>query len=209
MSRYALIDDGRELVVETSRDGKANVARLLVDGEEVDCQRKWRIDDVKLKGDGVVVRVSWWWAGRVLKCELLEKAGGRTHRTPFEPPEGTRAHRMWLLRQERPGWYAARHVAVAVGQILVGVLGVGVLLRSLLPRIDWSWLPSIPTGWIPDLSWIPDPFGWLPDVTMPEWVRDVAASWKWWGPVVIAIGIALQEMERRKKKQATNDDKSS
>lgn len=93
------------------------------------------------------------------------------------------------------------------------MLGIGVLLRSLLPRIDWSWLPEIPTGWIPDLSWIPDPFGWLweklPDVTLPAWVRDVAASWKLWGPVVIAIGVALQEVDRRKKKQAATGDKGS
>jgi hypothetical protein len=201
---YSLDHDGHALTVELGVDGSVNTARLLVDGRAVDEQRKDRVDSTKLTADGIEVAVSWWWTGRVLRCELVEPAhGGRPHKTPFEPPEGTRAHRLWQLQQDRPGLYAARHVALAAGQVLATVLGLGVLLGALLPRIDWSWLPDIPTGWVPDAD-IPDPLGWLwdrlPDVEVPGWVSAVAESWKWWGPILIAILVAQREYERRKQR---------
>jgi hypothetical protein len=207
---YTLAHAGRCLVVETGTDGAANTARLLVEGEVVDEQRKWRMDTVELTADDVKVAVAWWWTGRPMRCDLLEPAddGGRPHKIPFEPPSGTRAHRLWQLQQDRPGLYAARHVAIAVGQVAATVLGLGVLLRSLLPRIDWSWVPEIPTGWVPevDLPDFPDPLGWLwsqlPDVSLPGWVSTVAESWKWWGPILIAVLVASREYEKRKRPPA-------
>lgn len=107
-----------------------------------------------------------------------------------------------------PKLYASRHVAVALAQTLGLVLGIGVVLRSLLPRIDWSWLPDVdvPTDWAPDLSWIPDPLGWLfqwlPDIDVPGWVQVVAQSWKWWGPVLVAVLVAVEEVQKRRRRQA-------
>lgn len=208
---YTLAHAGRCLVVETGTDGATNTARLLVDGEVVDEQRKWRIDTVELAGDEVKVAVAWWWTGRPMHCDLLEPSddGGRPHKVPFEPPAGTRAHRGWQLQQDRPGLYAARHIAIAVAQVAVTVLGLGVLLGSLLPRVDWSWVPDVPTDWIPDVSlpdWF-DPLGWLwdrlPDITLPGWVSALAGSWKWWGPILIAVLVASREYEKRKQQRTS------
>ncbi|MPZ96778.1 MAG: hypothetical protein GEU96_18190 [Propionibacteriales bacterium] len=149
-------------VIEPHRagtDGSANIARLLVDGEQVDGQSEWRIDDAKLTHDGLVVGVTWWWTGRVLRCELVEQRDvdeDKSDKTSFEPPAGTRAHRPWTMQQERPGLYASRHVAIEAGQVLVLVLGIGALLSALLatllPRIDLSWIP------FPDIA-----------ISMPSW----------------------------------------
>ena len=43
------------------------------------------------------------------------------------------------LRKEHPRVYAARHVILALAQVLAAVLG----LRLLLPRLDLSFLPRI------------------------------------------------------------------
>ena len=93
--------------------------------------------------------------------------------------------------------------------VLIGVLGIGALVsamvRSVLHSINMSWLPDLPDisppewlrnldplSWLfrllPDWDW----FGWLPDLDMP-WLQYLV-------PVVVAILIAVGEVERRKKR---------
>lgn len=120
---------------------------------------------------------------------------------------GAVAARAEAFGGRHPRLYASRHVVVALAQTLGVLLGIGLLLRSLLPRIDWSWLPGVevPTEWVPDLSWVPDPLGWLfqglPDVDVPEWAQAVAQLWKWWGLVLIAVLVAVEEVQKRRRRQ--------
>ena len=105
-----------------------------------------------------------------------------------------------------------QRVGAAVVEVAIGVLGmgaiIGVFVRGLLPDISWSWLPDVPQ-WIQDLeapAWLKyvDPFYWLgkldipwPGIDLPGWLT---GSTKYWLPIVIALVIALGEIERRRKK---------
>ncbi|MFW3171460.1 hypothetical protein [Geodermatophilus sp. CPCC 206100] len=128
-------------------------------------------------------------------------------RHPFDPAPGTLAARLRHLEERHPRLWATRHVVLAVGRVLLGLLGLAVLLRTvlrplldwlagLLPRIDWPdipWpdLPSIP--W-PDVDW-PD----LPDVSPPGWLAAVLATAKFWGPVLVAVVLAVREVRRKRR----------
>jgi hypothetical protein len=73
-------------------------------------------------------------------------------------------------------------------QVLVAIVGIGIALHFLpLPEID------VPT---PDISIPSLP---VPDIQLPEWARDVLGTTKYWLPVLIGIGLALRELERRKR----------
>ncbi len=145
------------------------------------------------------------------KC-VAELAGfDRAERHLFGPPPGTLAARLLALQREHPKLYASRRVAAAVGEVVLGVLGVALFFQLILsgvvdwvterlPRFDWPSIPwpdidlqSIP--W-PDIDW-PD----LPDVTLPGWLLAVVGTAKYWVPILIAIGLAAKEVERRKTKQ--------
>lgn len=145
----------------------------------------------------------------------LAELGGvdAAERHPFEPPQGTLAFRLWAFQRTHPRLYAARHVALAVGEVVFGVLGVALLIQldlwrvvswivQRLPRFQWpaiAWpdieLPSIP--W-PDIDW-PD----LPDLSLPGWLLAVIATAKYWVPILIAIGVAAHEIDRRTNKRST------
>lgn len=110
----------------------------------------------------------------------------------FEPPPDSRAHRLSELQQ--PGLYASRHVVIAVAQVLA----------ALLPHVDLSGIP-VPDLHIGKPSWWPEFSPWgrlpdlLPDLEVPDWVRRVLQSAKFWLPALIAVGVAGQEYERRRK----------
>ena len=140
---------------------------------------------------------------------------------PEQPPPGRdteppRTRPTWLawLKREQPEVYAARHVARAVGEVTFAALGIGAILRSLLPRIEWGWLPDITWTWLPDIDLprIPDPLGWLasrlwallPDIGVPAWALTVLRSTRWWMPVLIAVLVAVREVDKRRA--ATDDD---
>ena len=76
-------------------------------------------------------------------------------------PEETRDERRDRLAREHPVRFAMQRVAVAVVEVVLGVLGVGAVVglffRGLLPELDW----------LPDLS-LPQ---WLKDIEPPEWLR--------------------------------------
>lgn len=101
---------------------------------------------------------------------------------------------MEQLRRNHPALYAARHVVVAILQVLIGVLGIGALLRGLLPRIG---LPEIPWPDLPDIPW-PDID--VPDLAVLEWVRELWSSVNWLVPIAIAVLVALNEINKRRKR---------
>ena len=123
------------------------------------------------------------------------------------------------LAREHPVRFTLQRVGVAVVEVVIGVLGigalVGVFVRGLLPDISWAWLPvlSVPQ-WIQDLeppTWLKyiDPVYWIgrldipwPGIDLPDWLT---GSTKYWLPIVIALVVALGEIDRRRKKAGEDD----
>ena len=132
----------------------------------------------------------------------------------MEDAPSSREARRDRLAREHPVRFTLQRVGVAVVEVVLGVLGVGaiigVFMRGLLPDISWGWLPDVPP-WIQDLDapdWLKyvDPFYWLgrldipwPSVDLPGWLTGSA---KFWLPIVIALVVALGEVDRRRKKTA-------
>lgn len=183
---YRLRDRGHDLQVHTDVQDGRNRARLLVDDHQVgEESTKDEIGSVRLEYDGRLVRVGWWWRGRVGSVVLLDPPekdgapdpdwspskeewgwGRKALRTPFEPPPQTRAHRTWQWRTAHPDLYAARHVAVQLLSLAAGVLGLNLLVNWVLGwLLGWDLF-----GWLPDWSLpdLPDLFGWLPNIPQ-EW----------------------------------------
>ena len=221
---YTIRNRGSLVAVEVWFDGR-NRARLLVDGAETEAAETDSVGHADLgKGTDHHVRVVWWWRGRVARCALVESRETsdeadsddtlpmprRDVLTPLAPPPGTRAARRYEMAQRHPRLYAARHVVFKVGGFLVAALGIGALVRALLngvlPRISFDWLPDIERpGWLKYLNpfwylrrvfgWVPDLFAWLPDIDLPDgrWINYVVG-------VVVAIGVASEEVTRRRKR---------
>ncbi|MGI5169624.1 hypothetical protein ACQEU3_35265 [Spirillospora sp. CA-253888] len=139
------------------------------------------------------------------KEEALNELLKRFDELPFAPPEGTRAHKREKFAREHPKVYAARHVALAAGKVLWPLLGIGLAIKLPWPDIPWPDvhvpmpdvdLPSIP--WpdvdLPDIPW--------PDWHMPGWLKAILGTTKYWIPILIAIGMAVGEYDRRKKQRA-------
>lgn len=106
--------------------------------------------------------------------------------------------------REHPELYAARHVAKGVGEVVLGIIGIGFLLRYL-PAIPID-IPtpnvSVPS---PDISIdvpMPDiPFPELP--ALPGWLEAVLESTKIVVPIVIGVVVAIREY--RKRRDAESD----
>lgn len=197
-ARWTLDCDGRRLEVELTTVGLRNRVRLFADGEQV-AEQLSRSERATLAGAGVTVKARWGWFGGIKECiAVLDAAEGeKGAELAFTPPADSRAERLEALARERPALYASRHVAIAAGKLLLGVLGVGALLGLLLPRIPF---PSIPSPDV-DLPSVPLPSIDLPDVTLPGWVEAILNTAKWWAPIVVAIFIAAGEVDKRRRRQ--------
>ncbi|REF36210.1 hypothetical protein [Thermasporomyces composti] len=205
---YTLRHHDEDLAVEVWVDGDRNKARLLVDDQEVATVDGDAIDVVTLAHGPHTVRLVWWWRGRVARCVLVEggEPPSRKRTTPFKPPEGTLAARVYRFQEEHPKLYAARHVVVQVVGVLFGFLGVSALLRSLLPSVNLDWLPSLPDIDIDPPRWLRyvDPIYWLrqilPDLEIPVWLQSLPDKLGWLQyvvPILIAMLVAIGEVRRR------------
>ena len=208
--RYTLDRDGKRFEAETEPSGMSAIARLFVDGVQVD-ERKSVDQKVQLEGGGLTVVVKLNWLDQVK--EILAVPSGTDPKRAdgegiaFAPPARSRAARLEKLNREHPALYAARHVVIAALQVLIGVLGIGALLRGLLPRID---LPDIPLPVLPDIPWpdlpvipwpnIPLPNIDVPDVPFLDQVKDLWSAVSWLVPIVIAAVIAWNEIDKRRKR---------
>jgi hypothetical protein len=135
----------------------------------------------------------------------------RPERRDFEPPTGTSAHRRYLWAERHPGLYAARHVVVATAQVVGGLLLARLALGFVL-HLDWGWLPdwrlpSLPRPDLPDLPWpdVPWPDLDVPDWSLPGWLVSVIASKKYWLPVLVAVGVAVAEVRRRRARETDRE----
>lgn len=219
--RYRLHHDGRRLEVEATRRRLATSARLFVDGTRVD-EAKTSFEPVRLTGGGVEVAVRWRLLGPATATLTIPAAEGETDGDgagiPFAPPPGSLAAKLDALAAEHPHLYAARHVAIAVLRGLIGLIGVGALLRGLLPRLDLPAIPwpeisiSVP-GWVRTVLGLPDrliavPVGWVRSLldwigspfSAPDWLWPLVQSAKWWGPILIAVFVAVEEVKRRRRR---------
>ena len=141
---FSIEHDGRRIEVVPDSTLTKDRVRLLVDGEVV-AEAKPNGADTVVAGDGVEVRVVMPWHGAsITRAELVVPDGP----VRLVPAPGSAAARRERLERERPGLYAARHVAKGVAQALAAVIGIGFAIR-LLPDIS---LPiDLPEPDLPDL----------------------------------------------------------
>lgn len=181
-------------------DGKYE---LLLDGEVVSetKPKNGRVEvshgDVTVKAKLTTFEQSIRWA---------EATVGEGESVPLDPEPGSRQAKLEEYAVSHPKLYAARHVVVGIGKVVIPILGVG-LVFNLLPSF------SVPT---PDVSLpsfsIPFPEIHLPDLpALPGWVQTVADSLKFVTPVLIGVWLARREYIRRKeteekKKRAAQGD---
>lgn len=219
MESWQLHDRGRDLVVETSQEGDRTRARLLVDGEQRTEDDGSALDTIKLRDGDLRVKVGLLGKGRARSVELIDHGDDGPppegddfrvrrfagDRVPFEPPPGTRAARRYAWQQSHPRLWAARHVAIEGGAIVLGVLGVGAVVSALfgrlLPRLDLDWLPDIdPPDW---LHYV-DPLSWLgrilPDWDLPDWNLPELGWLRYAVILAIAAGVGVHEYRKRRQR---------
>ena len=132
-------------------------------------------------------------------------------RHPFAPAPGTLAARLQALEDRHPRLWASRHVVLGVLKVVAGLLGLAVLLQALVrPVLRWlaSLVPDVdlplPDLDLPSIPW-PDvdlPDLHLPDLAVPGWLAAVLATAKFWGPVLVGIGLAVAEVRRKRRRAA-------
>jgi hypothetical protein len=185
---FTIEHDGRRIELVPESSWKQDLVLLLVDGRQV-AEAKPDGANTVVEGEGLVVRAVMPWHGASIKRAELVPAGGEP--LAMQPAPGSAAARRARLERERPGLYAARHVAKGVGQALLAVVGVAFLVRFLpelpLPSIDLPELPAI------DLPGLP-----VPSIEPPGWVEDVLRTKQYWLPVLLGIALALNEWRRRR-----------
>lgn len=229
VGRWTLEHDARLLEAETSRAGWERCVRLYVDGEPAGEASGFNPVTVPF-GDAAVRAVFdavGLVDGQAARCELVPRAqekgedsetgGEESGDEPdgkgvrFRPPEGSRAARREALARAHPVLYASRHVVLAAGQVLLPLLGLGVLVRVLVELVPWPDvnLPdvSLPDVDLPDLPLpdVPWPDIDLPDVSAPWWVQAVLATARFWGPLLVAVGVAAREVSRRRRQRAEEE----
>lgn len=199
---WTIRHDGTTYEVETGEDKR--VSRLLADGDEVDTQTAGYWESSKLTHGDTTIKIAWGPRNDITSAVLL---GPDDVKTPLVPPAGSRPAAREAFQREHPVLFVLRRTAVAGIEIVIGVLGIGALLGvflgSLLPRLDLSWIPK-PS--VPDWFRYLDIGYWLgrlglswPDLDIPDWIQGLLEQKKYWLPIVIAVLVALGELERRKK----------
>jgi hypothetical protein len=167
---------------------------LLIDGEVV-TEAKPKDRKVELRHEDVEVKARLAWHEQSIIWAEVTVGDGES--MPLDPEPGSRQAKLESYAERHPKLYAARHVVFGVGQVVIPILGVGLVL-GLLPSIsvptpDVS-LPAIsipfPDIDLPDLPDIPEP---------PGWVQAIFESLKFVTPVLIGIWLAHREYRRRRE----------
>lgn len=134
----------------------------------------------------------------------------------FTAPPGTFAARVQAWGNRHPDLYAARHVVIAIGQTVLGIIGFSAILFGLLPSIPWPDVPlpeiplphvAVPRIDVPDLP-IPEivlPAIPLPQVSAPAWLEPLFSTLKYMTPIVVAIVIAVREAKHRRQRRKHAD----
>jgi hypothetical protein len=182
---FTIEHDGRHVEVVPYSSLKKDVVQLRIDGDLV-AEVKPNGADTVVAGDGVEVRVVMPWHGvSITRAELVRPEGPLR----LAPAPGSTAARREQLERERPGLYAARHVARGIAQAAAAIIGIGFAIR-LLP--DISMPIDLPEPPLPDIHLD------LPSLEPPDWLAAILASKAIWLPVILGVVIALREWRRRR-----------
>lgn len=111
------------------------------------------------------------------------------------------------FQERHPRLYASRHIAVALLEIGAVLLGLNLFFKHIFDLIPWPNI-SMPDINVPsiDLPSIPLPNVELPNFTMPGWLRAVLSTTKCWVPLLIAVGIAVHEVQKRRTAAANENE---
>lgn len=207
------------LSVTSESSGIQTIVRLF-QGNDLVVEQRGMDPNVTLRTDDHTVVVKVGPLGNISQALLLppgtdlkeaQKLGAE-----FSAPSGTLAARVQAWGNRHPDLYASRHVVIAIGQTLLGIVGFSAIFFGLLPSIPWPAvslppiplphisLPAlpIPNILIPAIS-LPDVP--LPQITPPAWLEPVFSALKYLTPVVIAVVIAVREARQRRQRRARDE----
>jgi hypothetical protein len=196
--RFSIVHAGRRIEVEPGGGWTGTTVRLFVDGHEVAQAKGGR--RVVVRAVGLEVR-TWpvWHGERLTRAELLVDGDASTLPIALDPPAGTLAARREAFARRHPAIGAARHPAAGVGKVLLGLIGLSFLLR-LIPDISID-LP-LPAIHLPSID-LPLPSIHLP--MLPDWLRAIVDSAKYWSPIVAGLGYGAADYRRWRRQRATDD----
>lgn len=119
----------------------------------------------------------------------------------------TQKARFAEFQERHPRLYASRHIAVALLEIGAVLLGLNLFFKHIFGLIPWPniGMPDINVPSI-DLPSIPLPDIDLPDLAMPGWMGAVLSTTKYWVPLLIAVGIAVHEVQKRRTAAANENE---
>lgn len=203
------------LTVTTESAGIQTVARLFRDGEEVAAHSGMDPNVTLRAGElSVVVKVGPF--GGIRQALLLppgaDPQDAQRLGTEFTAPPGTLLARTQDWGNRHPDLYAARHVLIAIGQTILGIVGFSAIVFGLLPSLPWpdiSLNVALPQVSMPALPWpeftlpaIPLPDIALPRVTVPGWLEPLVGVLKYLSPIVVAVVIAVREARHRRQRRS-------
>ena len=181
------------------RKGLQTRLRLLVDGEQVGVARP-KAGKTTVEGGGVRVVAQLTPLGSISSAEIRVEG---EEPVPLDPAPGSRAARREAFARRHPKLFAARHVGKGIGQVLLPLLGIGLLL-NLLPDISIDAdLPDVPR---PDLPSIPFPDIDAPD--LPGWLEAILKTSHYWMPILIGVVIAIVEARKRRRQARAREERA-
>jgi hypothetical protein len=206
-----------DLLSVTSESAGIQTIVRLFQGNKLVAEHRGIDPNVTLRADDHAVFVKVGPFGGISQALLLppdaDPKDAQKLGTEFTAPPGTFAARVQEWGNRHPDLYASRHVVIAVGQTVLGIIGFSAILFGLLPSIPWPAvsLPAIPLPHIalpalpmPTITFpaIPLPDVTLPRITPPAWLESLFGALKYLSPIVIALVIAVREARQRRQRRA-------
>lgn len=194
------------LLSVTSESAGIQTRVRLFRGSDLVAEHRGIDSNVTLMADDLTVVVKVGPFGGISKALLLppgaEPKDAQRLGEEFTAPPGTFSARVQEWGTRHPDLYAARHVVIAAGQTVLGIIGFSAILFGLLPSIPWPAvsLPGIP---LPDIALpqLPLPEIALPDLTPPAWLEPLFSALKYITPIVVALVIAVREARQRRQRR--------
>lgn len=212
------------LSVTTESSGIQTIVRLFRNGD-LAAEHRGMDSNVTLRADEHTVVVKVGPFGGITQALLLpadaDPKDAQRLGAEFTAPSGTFTRRVQEWGNRHPDLYASRHVVIAIGQTILGIIGFSAIFFGLLPSIPWPnitldvplpqvSLPRISLP-IPEIALpaIPLPDITLPRLTPPGWLEPLMGVLKYLSPIVIAIVIGVREAKHRRQRRARTEQESA